>query len=186
MLVLSAGVFSSKYSRDKRRFAGLCPPFSAVESLSGVRETPLDNIIINADRLPVVEGHCDQFSLLFYHLISNSIQFRKEDGATKISIEADSIQQNRYRNIKGKYQYTDFVRITFSDNGKGFEPQYARYIFQLFEKAHPDAPGMGFGLALCKKIVENYYGSITAKSAVGEGARFTILLPVKHPGVVQN
>lgn len=130
--------------------------------------------------LPAVEGFCHQFELLFYHLISNSIQFKKQNGQTEISIEADIIQQNSFRAIKGKYRYIDFARITMSDKGQGFSNEYNEYVFQLFKKAHPDTQGLGIGLSLCKKIVENHYGSITASANPGEGASFTILLPLKH------
>ena len=162
-----------------------CDLSAIIESAKekALAEGPAGDLIINAHPLPVIEGHCDQFSVLFYHLISNAIQSRKDDAPAEIMVAADSIQQNRYRNIKGKYHYTDFARITFSDRGKGFSPEHTDYIFHLFEKGRPEAPGAGFGLALCRKIVENHYGSITASSSPGEGTSFTILLPLKHPGV---
>jgi sigma-B regulation protein RsbU (phosphoserine phosphatase) len=90
----------------------------------------------------------------------------------------DIIQQNSYSAIRGKYRYMDFVRITYTDNGIGFDNQYSDYIFRLFKKINTDSEGIGFGLALAKKIVEFHHGSISAQGNRGVGATFTILLPL--------
>jgi signal transduction histidine kinase len=49
----------------------------------------------------------------------------------------------------------------------------------MFQRLHPknEYSGTGIGLSICKKIVENHHGSITASSNNGGGAVFTILLP---------
>jgi light-regulated signal transduction histidine kinase (bacteriophytochrome) len=54
-------------------------------------------------------------------------------------------------------------------------------IFTLFQRLHnrEDYSGTGIGLALCKKIVDNHKGIITAKSKPKEGAIFNIYLPVQ-------
>ena len=71
-------------------------------------------------------------------------------------------------------------KITFQDNGIGFEQQYDKVIFSLFQRLHgkQDYAGTGIGLALCKKIVENHGGFIHAISAPGKGATFVVYLPV--------
>ncbi len=129
--------------------------------------------------LPVITGRCTQIEELLFQLIANAVQFRKAGAdSTEIRITTDIIQQNLYRNLQYKYRYADFVRIVFSDDGEGFPPEYSEYIFGLFKKVHEDKGGMGFGLALCRKIVSNHLGFISAKSNVGQGATFTVLLPV--------
>ncbi len=138
------------------------------------------NFEIDAAALPEVEGRCEQLELLFYHLILNAVQFRKEGEPARITVVGDIVQHNSFTTIKGKYRYIDFLRIKFSDSGRGFNPEYAEYIFQLFRKGHADTPGLGFGLALCRKIVENHYGSITARGEEGKGASFILLLPLKQ------
>ena len=143
-------------------------------------DTGVRSIDLHTHNLPTIEGDCDQLDLLFYHLIRNSVQFRKEGEHANIRVEAEIIQQNSYRTIQGKYRYTDFARIRFADSGEGFDAQYASYIFQLFRKTNPQSPGLGFGLALCKKIVDNHNGSISASSQPGKGAVFTIMLPVRQ------
>ncbi|HTM67080.1 MAG TPA: ATP-binding protein [Flavipsychrobacter sp.] len=144
-----------------------------------VIDSRFEDVDVTASGLLVIEGHSEQLELLFYHLLLNAIQFRKEDQRVSVLIEAEVIQQNSYQAIEGKYRYIDFLRIRLSDNGRGFGNQYKDYIFDLFTKVHPEVSGLGFGLALCKKIVQNHYGAITAASD-GDGSVFTILLPVSQ------
>jgi light-regulated signal transduction histidine kinase (bacteriophytochrome) len=75
-----------------------------------------------------------------------------------------------------------YVKITLSDNGIGFENLYANKIFQMFQRLNGkvDYEGTGIGLAVCKKIVENHKGIITASGAPGEGATFNIVIPTVH------
>ena len=75
------------------------------------------------------------------------------------------------------------IEIKFTDNGIGFEQQFADQIFQIFERLHPsdEFDGTGIGLALCKKIVENHRGHIYALSNENEGASFLIILPTRQP-----
>jgi len=46
--------------------------------------------------------------------------------------------------------------------------------------------GTGIGLAICKKIVDNHHGSIHAEGKPGEGAMFTIILPVSQKSFVRQ
>ena len=67
--------------------------------------------------------------------------------------------------------------ISFEDTGVGIPEETLQKLFSpLFTTK---AQGMGFGLAICKRIVEAHGGSITVKTAVNKGTTFTITLPVK-------
>ncbi len=70
--------------------------------------------------------------------------------------------------------------LEVSDNGIGFDPQYARRIFRVFERLHSrtEYPGTGIGLALCRKIVERHGGTIGAECEPGAGATFIVTLPL--------
>ena len=72
-----------------------------------------------------------------------------------------------------------YWKIIFSDNGIGFEQQYADKIFELFQRLHSrfEYEGTGIGLAICKKIVQNHKGFIYANGQPGLGASFVIYLP---------
>ncbi|HTY75627.1 MAG TPA: MFS domain-containing histidine kinase [Candidatus Nanoarchaeia archaeon] len=68
-----------------------------------------------------------------------------------------------------------FVRISFADSGAGISEANQKLIFQpLFTTK---AKGMGFGLAICQRIVEAHKGNISVKSTVGRGSTFIVELP---------
>jgi signal transduction histidine kinase len=73
-----------------------------------------------------------------------------------------------------------------ADNGIGFEKEYQERIFSLFERLNnkDKYEGSGIGLSITRKIIERHHGRISAESTPGEGARFTISLPVKQPTIV--
>jgi light-regulated signal transduction histidine kinase (bacteriophytochrome) len=74
----------------------------------------------------------------------------------------------------------EYCHISISDDGIGFEEQYNKRIFEVFQRLHTEKEykGTGIGLAIVKKIVENHRGVITAKGAKNKGATFNIYLPV--------
>jgi signal transduction histidine kinase len=84
--------------------------------------------------------------------------------------------------IEGADRRLAYTKIAVSDNGIGFEAKYADKIFELFQRLHGKNTysGTGIGLALCKKIVLNMNGFITAKSQPGKGSVFTIYVPVRE------
>jgi light-regulated signal transduction histidine kinase (bacteriophytochrome) len=75
-----------------------------------------------------------------------------------------------------------YCRIFIQDNGIGFDQKYAEEIFGMFKRLHHNSEfqGTGIGLALCKKIVEQHKGYISARSKINEGSTFIISLPLQH------
>jgi len=84
----------------------------------------------------------------------------------------------KIENIKQSSQ-PGYYHITYTDNGMGFDPQYSRRIFEVFQRLHnpEDYGGTGMGLAICKRIVENHKGVIIATGRLNKGARFDIYIP---------
>jgi signal transduction histidine kinase len=72
--------------------------------------------------------------------------------------------------------------IEVVDNGTGVQPAMMKHMFELFHSTKGNR-GTGLGLAVAKKIVDEHEGSISLKSAPGEGTTFTIRLPVYHDGL---
>jgi light-regulated signal transduction histidine kinase (bacteriophytochrome) len=72
--------------------------------------------------------------------------------------------------------------IIVTDNGIGFNQHYAERIFKMFERLHgrTQYEGSGIGLAICWRIAERHGGTITAISSPGEGATFTVTLPISQ------
>jgi signal transduction histidine kinase len=69
--------------------------------------------------------------------------------------------------------------ITVADNGIGFKEEFSDKVFDVFTRLHhhDDYGGSGIGLALCRRILVNHGGMITASGEEGKGATFTIYLP---------
>jgi light-regulated signal transduction histidine kinase (bacteriophytochrome) len=69
-----------------------------------------------------------------------------------------------------------------SDNGIGFEEEYASRIFNVFQRLHgkSEYPGSGIGLAICKKIIEHHSGQIFAQGIPGHGATFIFIIPASQ------
>jgi sigma-B regulation protein RsbU (phosphoserine phosphatase) len=143
-------------------------------------ETGFGMAQLRSPPLPTIQGRRRQLVLLFVHLLDNAVKFRKPQESPRIDIECQQLQQNSYRTLQDKYHYTDFVRIVVADNGLGFDNQYNHYVFEALKKLDPNSPGLGFGLAICRKVVENHNGSISAESEPGKGTRLTLLLPLRQ------
>ena len=138
------------------------------------------NALVEYGQLPVIRGIKAQLGQLFANLLGNSLKF--SNLAPKIAISSRLVLGSEIQhefataNIAGEY-----VEVTFSDNGIGFEQQYVEKIFGIFKRlnSRDKFPGTGIGLALSKKIVDNHNGFITARSELGKGATFFIYLPHK-------
>jgi two-component system sensor histidine kinase/response regulator len=113
-----------------------------------------------------VEGDAALLRIVLENLLQNAWKFtRKNAGAT---IELGSTV------IDGETAY--FVR----DEGIGFDPTFAKRLFQPFQRFHSNAEfeGTGIGLAIVERIVRHHAGRIWAQSAPGSGATFYFTLPL--------
>jgi phosphoserine phosphatase RsbU/P len=133
---------------------------------------------IHSGQLPELTADAHQLQLLFYHIFSNAVKFKKKEKAP-VFITTTLIRQNKFRALEEKYKYEDFVKLEIRDEGTGFDPLYKEDIFELFKRQHY-TEGKGLGLSLCKIIVENHHGLISADSQLNEGTIITIVLPLHH------
>jgi signal transduction histidine kinase len=121
------------------------------------------SIVVNGT-LPTVRGEWARLVQLFENLVGNGIKFHgQEPPRIEISAAPDGTGW----------------RFAVADNGIGMETQYADRIFALFQRLHSRAeyPGTGIGLAICKKIVEGYGGTLSFDSRLGEGTTFYWTMP---------
>ncbi|HYH15687.1 MAG TPA: ATP-binding protein, partial [Flavisolibacter sp.] len=150
-----------------------------------LQQYPAAQLELELSSLPRVEGDLNQLVLLFYHLLENSFKFRSA-AALRVRVEGVILHQNQFKELKDQYQYTHHVKISYTDNGIGFDPKYHDHIFQLLKKVNRETEGQGVGLTICKKIVTNHKGSIEAIGEEGKGACFTIFLPLQHALLPQS
>ncbi len=134
--------------------------------------------VVESDTLPRLTVVPIQLLQLFSNIIHNAIKYSKKDTTPHIKITATLILEEEikkeYPAQKGKYW-----KISIADNGIGFEQQYEHKIFELFQRLHgrADYEGTGIGLAICKKIMHNHLGFITAQGKSGIGSVFNLYLP---------
>lgn len=139
--------------------------------------------VILLDTLPVITGIALQMNQLFYNLISNALKFSHPDLTPEIRIKYRTIAQNELQSRSFKSLKEDsYHYITVTDNGIGFETEFAEQIFEVFKRLHgrKKYPGSGIGLALCKRIIENHKGMLFATSEKDSGTTFNILLPMSN------
>jgi light-regulated signal transduction histidine kinase (bacteriophytochrome) len=135
--------------------------------------------ILSAGDLPEINVIPFQLRQLFTNLFSNSLKFTRPNVAPEIKVKA-KLQKAKKIHLEGVDPAKDYWLITVQDNGIGFEPEYSTRIFEVFQRLHgkDEYDGTGIGLAICKKIIENHQGMITATGIPGQGATFSIYLPV--------
>jgi signal transduction histidine kinase len=113
---------------------------------------------------------------LFSNLIDNAIKYRRNDVLPVINITSALLKNYQ---PDDEIDPKDFWKISVQDNGIGFDPVYNQKIFELFRRLQGkhDYSGTGIGLAICKKIVQNHGGYITAQGVKDGGAVFHIFVP---------
>jgi PAS domain S-box-containing protein len=178
--------------KDLLDFSGISTNQQVAETvqLSQIIESVLLDLEVNISNsgaqiqigpLPAVRGDGTQLGQLFSNLLSNAIKFRSENTVPRIEINSTLIAREYLpRQVSPSRYAAEYYRINVSDNGIGFDSQYADRIFQVFQRLHSRAEfeGTGIGLAICEKVAANHGGAIMATSIRGQGSVFSIFLPI--------
>ena len=140
------------------------------------------NARIEVAELPTIDADPLQMRQLFQNLIVNALKFQKPGVAPVVTISCE-IETAAGSEIPGAPRGSKICRISVRDNGIGFDQKFADQIFVVFQRLHTrlEYEGTGIGLAVCRKITDRHGGAIVAKGAEGEGATFTVTLPMKQP-----
>ena len=135
---------------------------------------------VEIGRLPIIDADAAQMRQLFQNLISNALKFQREGTKPEVIISAKLL--DNAESLAGAMPGEQICQIMVRDNGIGFDEKYLDRIFQVFQRLHSrsEYEGTGIGLAVCRKIADRHGGTISAKSAEGEGATFIVTLPVKQ------
>src|SRR6478672_2943635 len=139
---------------------------------------------VEVGELPTLNADPIQMRQLLQNLLSNALKFHREHEPPVIKIYSRHLSgQEQQRS--GIIPTTEAYQIFIEDNGIGFEEKYLDRIFNVFQRLHnrSEYEGTGMGLAICRKIVENHGGSITAKSTLGQGTTFVVTLPIQEDQV---
>jgi signal transduction histidine kinase len=135
---------------------------------------------IRTSKLCSVKGNRRQWEQAFQNLLSNAMKYNRPGIAPDITISCKQATASDFAAfITPEERRRNFRLVSISDNGIGFEPQFAEQIFRVFARLHGmnQYKGSGIGLSTVRKVVENHGGYIWAEGKPGQGATFHILLP---------
>jgi light-regulated signal transduction histidine kinase (bacteriophytochrome) len=134
-----------------------------LSSLSTAIQESAAQILIDTE-LPKANMKSVHLKQLFQNLLSNAMKYRAEHASPVIRIAAEATGVE--------------LRFKVADNGIGIRSEYHEQIFGIFKRLHGrEIEGNGVGLALCKKIVEDYGGRIWVESEPEHGATFYFTVP---------
>lgn len=105
------------------------------------------------------------FRSVIYNLLSNAIKFRSQERTPIIS-------------VRSEYTSDNYVKITISDNGMGFDMRKKDKVFGMFKRLHTHVEGTGVGMYIVKRIMENGSGKIEVESEEGVGTTFRLYFPI--------
>lgn len=134
-----------------------------VTQSGGVLNTKIEafNPFVNVDEM--------HFTNVLFNLLDNAVKYRRDD--TPLNLEVATWNQGE-----------DYLCISIADNGVGIPKDDLKRIFDRFYRVHTgnkhDVKGFGLGLTYVKKMIDLHHGSIKAVSEVGNGTKFTIILPI--------
>ncbi|SIR01482.1 PAS domain S-box-containing protein [Alkalispirochaeta americana] len=160
-----------------RTFARMEDGHQAIAQLNELIETSLRvinnelkyKVTVHRDYgdLPEIPCRPDRLNQVFVNLLVNAAQAIEDQGDIWITTGLDE----------------DQVMIQISDNGPGIPPEHQSRIFDPFFTTKDVGKGTGLGLSIVWDIIRSHRGTIVLESAPGQGASFTISLPVHNEGL---
>ena len=120
---------------------------------------------VSWDEMPVIHTSKAHMQQLFQNLLNNALNYQEPNNVPVVKIMAEQAENEWLFSIQ--------------DNGIGIDPGYSEKIFNIFQRLHTkdEYSGTGVGLAICKKIVEDFGGEIWVESEAGKGSVFKFTLP---------
>jgi len=115
--------------------------------------------------MPFISGNRSQLKEVFYNLIHNAVEAM-----------ATTTGQSRRLLLKTERRDADAITVAVQDSGPGIDPTKINEMFDAFVTTKPH--GMGLGLAICRTIIENHGGRLSASSDGKNGALLQFVLPV--------
>jgi len=129
----------------------------------GMRQAGIAASARLAEDLPAVTGDIDRLEQVMVNLLNNA----RDAGGRTVEVVAHAAERD------GR----PFLRIAVQDSGHGISPDLLPQLFVSFVTTKPRGTGTGLGLRICRRIIEEMGGSISAANRAEGGACFEILLP---------
>lgn len=156
------------YSREIELELTDCTPRSLIKECLLLCEIPSNIRVIDlTENRPKTKADVDKLKRAFVNMIRNALDAMPKGG--ELTIKSEAVNKH--------------VKISFADTGEGMSKETLKKLWTpLFTTK---AKGMGFGLPICKRIVEAHGGRISVESSVGKGTTISAVIPVrlkKHEG----
>ena len=138
--------------------------------VSGIRAANPSLVIdLRLGELPPAVGNVELLRQVWTNLLDNAVKYSRRRPVAIVE-------------VTGKREAGE-LRYTVTDNGAGFDPQYADKLFGVFQRLHSDSEfeGTGVGLALVQRIVTRHGGRVWAEGRPDAGATFGFGLPERGP-----
>jgi predicted ATPase/signal transduction histidine kinase/tRNA A-37 threonylcarbamoyl transferase component Bud32 len=139
---------------------------------------PSIQVIKEYGNLPVVECYAGQLNQVFMNLIVNAIDAIEEYEQQQHLQNSQSCQSQIW--IRTTAINNEYVAIQIADNGPGMTEDVLQHLFDPFFTTKPVGKGTGLGLSISYQIVAKHGGNMQCISAPGQGAEFTITIPVQR------
>ena len=183
-----SSVVSEEIGRCERMFKGLSDflsPFELKMERVNIKDIMDEALKIMEDRLAIgstgveyllknrnlyIRGDAERIKQVFLNLLINAVEAMPDGGMLNIGMEL----------INESYPHTPArVKVTISDCGRGIPPDRLKVLFEPFKSTKKD--GMGLGLFISRRILEQHGAAIDVESAAGEGTSFTVIFPAQEP-----
>jgi len=153
--------------KEKVELRGLLE--GVISSLAGVAEKSGDRVELTGDPV-TVPGDADQLVQVFTNLVENALKYGGTGQVVRVSLTPEET-------VRGPA-----VRVEVADEGEGIDPVHLPRLTERFYRVDShrsrEMGGTGLGLAIVKHIVSRHRGWLRVDSVVGEGSRFSVVLPL--------
>nr|MBF0222305.1 PAS domain S-box protein [Desulfobulbaceae bacterium] len=141
------------------------------------------NLIIADDRSKALVDPTE-IQQIVMNLCANASWAMKEKGIITVKLDQVTLPEGDL-SLKNMLPAGEYVKLSFADNGCGMSKNIMNQIFDPFYTTKEVGKGTGMGLAIVRGIMENYKGTITVDSQIGEGTTFHLYFPVtEEPSAV--
>jgi PAS domain S-box-containing protein len=162
---------------------------SILKGQAAVRHIKLDMQL--GEGLSTMNADGRKVKQIVYNLLSNAVKFSADGG--KVTLRAHRVSAADVGRLDGVWParilafdattYPEFLRLSVTDDGIGIAPEGLEHLFKPFSQVDSGLArqfeGTGLGLAMVKLLADLHGGAVAVESAVGEGSRFTVWIPMR-------